>query len=256
MRHSVSEGAATPCITPTVKYRGVSVMALGAFENCKIGGFHQVKGKLNKIDYYSILQHHAISSSGTQFVSRKGFVLMQNNELKQTIKFCQRFIKSKDEEHVIQLMLWSVQSADLNPIKLVWDGTKQPTNAAHFWQILLESWVELSSVYLQCLMERMAWICEGVIAANGGHFELSKFQEFCFILFFRLISIYYDSGRIVLVSLKITPLRWEIKKRFRVAKYFSLIVYIQTISTLSVCWYLYFSAFTENIWGVSSWSSG
>ena len=48
-----------------------------------------------------------------------------------------------------------VQSADINPIELVWDEpdrkvkTKQHTSAAHLWQLLRESWVELSSVYLQ-----------------------------------------------------------------------------------------------------------
>ena len=49
----------------------------------------------------------------------------------------------------------AVQSADLKPIELVWDEleqkvkAKQPTSAADLWQILQESWAELSLVYLQ-----------------------------------------------------------------------------------------------------------
>ena len=54
-------------------------------------------------------------------------------------------------------MSWLAQSADINPIELVWDElvqkvrAKQPTSATHFWQLLQKSWVELSSVYLQSL---------------------------------------------------------------------------------------------------------
>ena len=51
--------------------------------------------------------------------------------------------------------------ADLNPIELMWNGldqkvrTKQPISAAPLWQLLLEIWAEISSVYLQSLVERM-----------------------------------------------------------------------------------------------------
>ena len=53
------------------------------------------------------------------------------------------------------------QSADLNPIELVWgelDGkvrAKQVMGAAYLWHLLQESWSELSSVSLQSLVERM-----------------------------------------------------------------------------------------------------
>ena len=73
-------------------------------------------------------------------------------------------------------MSWPVQSADLNPVELVWDElerkvrAKQPISAAQLWQFLQESWKELSSIYLQSLVERMQRICEAVIVAKGGHF--------------------------------------------------------------------------------------
>ena len=74
-------------------------------------------------------------------------------------------------------MSWPVQSSDLNPIELVWDEleqkvrAKQPTGAAYLWQLLEESWAELSSIYVQSLMERMPRINEAVIAAKGGHLD-------------------------------------------------------------------------------------
>ena len=62
---------------------------------------HQVKDKLNQTGYYSKLHHHAIPS-GTQLVSQV-FVLLQDNDSKHTSKLCQRYIKSKEKQHVLQL---------------------------------------------------------------------------------------------------------------------------------------------------------
>ena len=62
---------------------------------------------------------------------------MQDNDPKHTSKLYQRYIQSKEEQHVFQLMSWLVQSEDLNPIKLVGDEldwkarAKQPMSAAH-----------------------------------------------------------------------------------------------------------------------------
>ena len=79
-------------------------------------------------------------------------VHMQDNDPKHTNKLCQRYIKSKDEQHTLQQMSWPAQSADLNLIELVLDEldrkvrAKQPTSAAHLWQLMQESWAELSSI--------------------------------------------------------------------------------------------------------------
>ena len=84
-----------------------------------VGDLQQLKGKLNQIGYHSKLQHHAIPF-GTGLLG-KIYVLMQDNDPKHTCKLCQRYIKSKEEQHIHQLMPWLVQSEDLNPIDLVWD---------------------------------------------------------------------------------------------------------------------------------------
>ena len=110
----------------------------------------------------------------------QGFLLIQDNDPKYTSKLCQRYIKSKEEQHVIQLMSWLVQSGDLNPIGLVWNEldwkvrAKQPPSTAYFWQLLQESWEELSSIYRQSLVERIPRICEAAIVAKEGHFDESK----------------------------------------------------------------------------------
>ena len=52
---------------PWVSYQplmhgGGYVMVWGTFPNCKVRDLHQVKGKLNRTSYQSILQHHMIPS--------------------------------------------------------------------------------------------------------------------------------------------------------------------------------------------------
>ena len=111
------------------------------------GGFCLLQSQ-NQTGYHSQLQHHTIPSG--MWLLDQGFVFVQDNDSKHISKLCQRYIKSKEEQHVLQLMSWLVQSVDINPIELVWDELdqkirpKQPTNEAHHWQLLQESWTELS----------------------------------------------------------------------------------------------------------------
>ena len=90
---------------------------MGAFANCKVKNFHQVKGYLNETGYHSILQHHMIPF-GTWLVGQE-FVVMQDNDPKHTNKLCQRYIKRKEKQHILQLMFWPAESVDLNPNELV-----------------------------------------------------------------------------------------------------------------------------------------
>ena len=175
VQQRVSERAATTCITPTVKHGGGFVMVCFFFINWKVGDLHLVKGKLNQTVYHSILQHNAIPSG--KWLVGQGFVLMQDTDPIHTIKLCQKYIKSQEEQLMLQLMSWLVQSVDLNPIELWWDEVgqrvraKQPTSAAHLWQLLQESWAELFSVNSSLWWKECR---ESVIADKGDHFDESK----------------------------------------------------------------------------------
>ena len=88
-----------------------------------VKGFCQLQSRGFAPGDHSILQHHAIPS-GMQLVSQ-GFVLMQDDDPKQTSRLYQRYIKSKEEQHVLQLRSWPAHSADFNHIELVWDELDQ-----------------------------------------------------------------------------------------------------------------------------------
>ena len=102
---------------------------------------------------------------------------MQDNDSNHTSKLWQRDIKSKEEQHALQLIFCPAQPADLNPIERVWDEldqkvrAKHATSTANFWQVLQESWAELSSVYIKSLVERLSRIYEAMIVTKGGHFH-------------------------------------------------------------------------------------
>ena len=122
--------------TSTVRRRLRNRYGARYFCQLQSRGFVSGEGQLNQTGSHRLLQHHAILS-GTRLVCQ-GFVLMQDNDLKHSCKICQKYIKSKEEQHVLQLLSWLTQSAVLNPIEQVWDEldrkvrAKQATSAAHF----------------------------------------------------------------------------------------------------------------------------
>ena len=75
-----------PPLTAALKNRGGSLMVRMAWANYRVKDLNQMKGKLNQTDYHSILH--------------------------------QKYAKSKEERQVLQLMSWSVQTADLNPMEM------------------------------------------------------------------------------------------------------------------------------------------
>ena len=139
------------------------------------------------------LSKHTTASHNLIWNAVCRFLLMQDYDPKHTSKLCQRYNKSKEEQHVFQLISRPTQSVDLNPIELLWDEpeqkvrAKQPISAARLWQLLQGSWAELSSVYFHSLLERLLRICEAVITAKRESFWWM--QSLIFFSFFCLICI-------------------------------------------------------------------
>ena len=78
------------------------MVLVGAFANCKDWRFSPVEEQIELNQLYNILQHHAILL-GTRLVAQ-GFVLMQDDDTMNSNKLCQRYIKSKEEQYVLQLI--------------------------------------------------------------------------------------------------------------------------------------------------------
>ena len=158
-------------------------MVWGAFANSKVGDLHLVKGKLNQSGYHSILHYHV--EWGLWVKDLYSWKMMSKSIL---VSSARGTLKAK-RNSISFNMFRPVQSANLNPIELVWDEldrkvrVKQATSETHLWQLFQESWAELSSVYLQSSFERMLRICK-VIAAKGGTFWwIKSLRILCFFLF-------------------------------------------------------------------------
>ncbi|KAJ0066311.1 hypothetical protein NL108_010944 [Boleophthalmus pectinirostris] len=59
----------------------------------------------------------------------------------------------------------AAQCPDLKPIELVWDEldrrvkTKKPTSVTHLWELLQQTWEELSEEYLISIVKRTSHEC-------------------------------------------------------------------------------------------------
>lgn len=175
VRRKQGERFKSQCIAPTVKHGGGSVMLWGCFSYDGVGDLVKIDGIMRKEDYHRILQRSAIPSGIG--LNGYGFTFQQDNDPKHTSKLCQNYLRSKEEEGVLEVMEWPPQSPDLNPIELLWEEldrqarTMCPTSEKSMFDCLKAAWDNLEAVKLQKLVERLPRICAVIIKARGGHID-------------------------------------------------------------------------------------
>ena len=96
VRRRKNEKFVSSCIKATVKHGGMNIQVWGCFSDNGVGDLYKIKNTLEKKQYHSILQRHAIPS-GLR-LCRKGFVLLQNNDPKHTSHLCKNYLKRKEEK--------------------------------------------------------------------------------------------------------------------------------------------------------------
>ena len=89
----VGKKAATPCITPTIKHGGGSVLMERGFCQLQSRVFASCEGQIES----NWLSRHTAASHDPIWNAGQGFVLMLDNNAKRISKLCQRYIKSKEE---------------------------------------------------------------------------------------------------------------------------------------------------------------
>ena len=196
MWRRVNERAGTSCITPTIKHGVDSIMVWCAFALCKVGDLHQVKSSWIRP---GITAYGSITWSYLE----RGLLLkdlysckiitqsIQVNSARDILKSKGRVRPSTDT------LVGAISGLKSHWTGMRWTWPKSQLNkSAHLLQLLQESWVELSSVYLQSLVERIPRISEVRRAAKRG--SILKNQKFkkifvfiCFCLFFIFIFVLF-----------------------------------------------------------------
>lgn len=180
IRRQTGERQKPNCVASKVKHGGGSVMVWGCFSYDGVGQLKKIDGILTKESYHSILQRHAIRY-GIQLIGR-GFVFQQDNDPKHTSGLCKNYLQKKEDDGVLQVMIWPAQSPDVNPIELLWDELdrrvrdSRPTSLPGLWECLREAWQQIQLHSLHKLVERLPKICKALIKAKGGHFSESHLK--------------------------------------------------------------------------------
>lgn len=178
VRRRPNERALEPCIVPSVKHGGGSVMVWGCFGGSTIGDIVRIQGILKKEGYKQILKNHVVPC-GTRLIGPE-FVFQQDNDPKHTSKLCKHFLDKKEQQKILKVMKWPPQSPDLNPIELLWDELDRqvrrscPTSQKHLWRLLQDQWQKISTSTLEKLVARLPKICQAIMKSKGGHIDESK----------------------------------------------------------------------------------
>jgi len=115
----------------------------------------RINGLLNAEKYRQILIHHEISS-GRHLIGPI-FILQHDNDPKHTAKVIKNYLQRKEEQGVLEVMVWPPQSPDLNIIESVWDYMKRkkqlrlPKSTEELWLVLQDVWANLPSSFKNCV---------------------------------------------------------------------------------------------------------
>lgn len=173
MRRIRGERLSTQCLKSTVKHGGGNIQVWGCFSFNGVGSLYRIKGNLEKKQYHSILQRHAIPSA--RRLCGRGFTLLQDNDPKHSSNLCKNYLKNKENQGELKLMKFPPQSSDVNPIEHLWDHLKREkvkyevTSQDRLWDVLSECWNNIKSSTLQNLVKPMPRRVQAILKAKGGH---------------------------------------------------------------------------------------
>jgi DDE superfamily endonuclease len=160
----------------SVKNSKESVMVWGAFGGEKLGPLVFCEGKVNSVQYLSILQEHMVDfwygdGEWEDEVDSDEFLeFQQDNAPVHTAKRVRRWL----EEEGIALMDWPAQSPDLNPMENLWAVLKQavqkqgPKNLEQLRNCILQEWKKIDKNTLESLIDSLPNRIQLVIQAKGG----------------------------------------------------------------------------------------
>lgn len=167
------EGLIRREIQQTVKFGGGNIMVWGCMGWNGVGRLAEVEGRMDAEQYVNILEENLLPSIEECGIPEEEVIFQQDNDPKHTSKKAFKWFKSQD----INVLDWSPQSPDINPLEHLWYHMKQelnkyPTHPKGVWEIwerAAEVWNKIPPEVCQNLIKSMPRRLEAVIKAKGGH---------------------------------------------------------------------------------------
>ncbi|KAG2455820.1 TCB1 transposase, partial [Polypterus senegalus] len=153
---------------PTVKHGGGSIMLWGCFSAAGTGRLVRIKGKMSAAMYRDILNENLLQSALDLILGRR-FIFQQDNDPKHTAKISKEWL----HDNSVNVLEWSSQSPDLNPIEHLWRDLKMavhrrfPSNLTVLERCCKEEWAKLAKDRFAKLVASYSKRLEAVIAAKG-----------------------------------------------------------------------------------------
>jgi transposase len=158
-------------VEKTVKHGGGNIMVWGSMMWGGPGKICLVEGRMNAIQYCSILEKHLYPSCQEYLPNSNQVIFQQDNDPKHTSKLVKSWLSSQ----AIQVLKWPGQSPDLNPIEHLWTHVKremgkyktQPKGVVELWERFQEVWKEIDPQICHNLVESLPRRIQAVLVAKG-----------------------------------------------------------------------------------------
>jgi len=160
--------------TPTVKHGGGNNLIIwGCMGWNGVGMVVEVEGRMNAEQYCQILEDGMVESFEKLEMEEEERIFQQDNDPKHTSKRAIQWF----EDNNIQVLPWTAQSPDINPIEHLWVHLKKklneyptpPKGVHELWERVAEEWNKINPETCQKLIESMPRRIQAVIKAKGGH---------------------------------------------------------------------------------------
>ncbi|KAG2459251.1 TCB1 transposase, partial [Polypterus senegalus] len=154
---------------PTLKQGGGSIMLWGCFSVAGTGRLVRIKGKMTAAMYRDILDENLLQSALDLRLGQR-FIFQQGNDPKHTAKISKEWL----QDNSVNVLEWSSQSPDLNPIEHLWRDLKMavhrrfPSNLMEHERCCKEEWAKLAKDRCAKLVVSYSKRLEAVIAAKGA----------------------------------------------------------------------------------------
>lgn len=155
---------------PTVKFGGGSLMLWGCFSRNGVGSLVIIDGNLDQHKYRTLLEDNLQYSADLMGIGNR-FVFQQDLCRIHTAPAVKEFFT----ENKVDVMEWTPQSPDFNPIENLWSfldarvPIRERCNKTRFFAALQKTWEEIPSELIQRLVDSVPNRLFEAIKAKGNH---------------------------------------------------------------------------------------